>query len=280
MASKRRDFLGLSDKMGAGAVYAEYGSELNELFIQAADGPIRVIWLRGAGDSGCTTSLLQGVDPDLADALVYFQRAVGITPAFMTPSSDRALLSLSNALAGRTPPGGRSRLDADGGLQSVLVPVVATRGEGDLVLHRLRGGVGHAQDGDRPVLGRVDLRHRGEDLAPARHVELVVHEQRRHRPGRLGLALGGMPVTLEQLVGAYTALSTGGRRVPLRFYAEEEFLRKKFGEQYLRWADQTPAFLERHGADSLYALNDFLASPSRADVLQSLYYLRTNRLID
>ena len=28
-------------------------------------------------------------------------------------------------------------------------------------------------------------------------------------------------------------------------YAEEEFLRKKFGEQYLRWADQTPAFLPK-----------------------------------
>lgn len=52
--------------------------------------------------------------------------------------------------------------------------------------------------------------------------DLGLHEGRESaRRYGLGLALGGLPVTLEQLVGAYTTLSSGGRRVPLRWYEEQ-----------------------------------------------------------
>lgn len=103
MAFKHSDFLGLAGKMGAGAVYDVYGSELARLFAQAVDGGAHVIWLQGVSDSGCTNSLLQRVDPGLVDAISDFRRAVDFYPTLMRPSGDRALLSLSNALAGRSP---------------------------------------------------------------------------------------------------------------------------------------------------------------------------------
>lgn len=103
MAFKRRDFLGLAGKTGAGAVYDLYGGELVRLFAQAVDGDVHVIWLQGVSDSGCTNDLLQRVAPDLVDTMSDFRRAVDFYPTLMRPSGDRALLSLGNALAGRTP---------------------------------------------------------------------------------------------------------------------------------------------------------------------------------
>ena len=103
MAIKCRDFLGLAGKMGAGAVFDLYGSELDRLFAQAVDGDVRVIWLQGVSDSGCTNSLLRRIGPDLIDVYSSFRQAVDFYPTLLRPSSDRALVSLGNALAGRAP---------------------------------------------------------------------------------------------------------------------------------------------------------------------------------
>ena len=103
MAIKCRDFLGLAGKMGAGAVYDLYGGEIGRLFARAVDGDARVIWLQGVSDSGCTNSLLRRVGPDLADSYSGFRQAVDFHPTLLKPSSDRALVSLGNALAGRAP---------------------------------------------------------------------------------------------------------------------------------------------------------------------------------
>lgn len=103
MSIKRRDFLKLAGTMGAGTVYTLYGGELGQLFAQAADGSVHVIWLQGASDTGCTISLLQGVNPDLVDAITNFRLAVDFQPTLMLPSGDQALASLSGALAKQTP---------------------------------------------------------------------------------------------------------------------------------------------------------------------------------
>lgn len=103
MASKPGDFLRMADEMGAADVCAIHGGELRRLYAQALDGRLRVIWLQGAHDSGCSRSLAQGVHPDLAEAIVDFRFAAGFQPTLMIPSSDRALGSLSHALAGRAP---------------------------------------------------------------------------------------------------------------------------------------------------------------------------------
>jgi len=100
---KRRDFLRLADEIGTGGVFTEYRSELDRSFAHAVDGPARVIWLHGASDSGCTLSLIQGAHPYVMEALIRFRKAVDFYPTLMVPSSDRALLSVSHALAGRTP---------------------------------------------------------------------------------------------------------------------------------------------------------------------------------
>ena len=103
MAVKRRDFLKLAERIGAGDVYTECGTDLNQVFGRAMNGQIHVIWLQGTSDPGCTISLLQSIHPDLAETIIDFRLAVEIGPTLTTPPSDRALLSLSNALAGRTP---------------------------------------------------------------------------------------------------------------------------------------------------------------------------------
>lgn len=102
MAIKRRDFLKLAGSMGAGAVYALYGTEMSRLFAQSA-GVNHVVWLQGSSDSGCTISLLQGVDPDLVDAITNFRLAVDFNPTLMIPSGDQALAALSRAASGAVP---------------------------------------------------------------------------------------------------------------------------------------------------------------------------------
>jgi Ni,Fe-hydrogenase I small subunit len=77
--------------------------ELRRLLGRAAEGGLRVIWLHGAGDPGCSRALVRAVRPDLAEAIADFRSAADIRPTVFLPSSDRALSSLSHALAGRTP---------------------------------------------------------------------------------------------------------------------------------------------------------------------------------
>ena len=103
MPFKRRDYLALAGRVGPADVTSFYGGELRELFAQAIDGDARVVWLQGASGSGCTISLLENISPELMDVIIGFRRAVDFYPTLMGPSSDRALLSLTHALAGKTP---------------------------------------------------------------------------------------------------------------------------------------------------------------------------------
>lgn len=103
MTFKRRDYLAHAARMEPGAVTSFCGGELKELFARAMDSDVRVVWLQGASDSGCTISLLQNVSSELMDVIIGFRRAVDFYPTLMGPSSDRVLLSLTHALAGKTP---------------------------------------------------------------------------------------------------------------------------------------------------------------------------------
>ena len=103
MTMKRRDFLKLAGSMGAGTIYALYGGELGRLFGQVVDGKVHVVWLQGASDSGCTISLLQGVSPDLVDAITNFRLAVDFHPTLMVPAGDEAVTPLTAALNGSVP---------------------------------------------------------------------------------------------------------------------------------------------------------------------------------
>jgi len=103
MRIKRRDFLKLAGTIGAGAVISIYTSDIQSIFAQVTQGQKHAIWLQGASDTGCTISLLQGVNPDLVDVINRFRLSVDFQPNLMISSGDAAIGSLQDAVNGLTP---------------------------------------------------------------------------------------------------------------------------------------------------------------------------------
>ncbi len=103
MEFKRRDFLKTAGVLGTAAVYDLFTADLRRLFAQAADGQTHVAWLQGASDSGCTVSLLQGVNPDLVDVITQFRLAIDFHPTIMLPSGEDAMDVLQSMKRGRFP---------------------------------------------------------------------------------------------------------------------------------------------------------------------------------
>lgn len=101
MRVKRRDFLKLAGVLGTGAVYDLYTADLRSIFAQVIDGKKHVIWLQGSGDSGCTVSLLQGVNPDLVDVINDFRLAIDFHPTIMIPSGTEAMDVLLSLFKGK-----------------------------------------------------------------------------------------------------------------------------------------------------------------------------------
>jgi len=100
MKIRRREFLIMAGVIGAGAVVSLYSRDIQRIFMQATQEERHVIWLQGASDSGCTMSLLQGVNPDLVDVIRDFRRSVDFHPTLMVPAGDVAQKILDHALAG------------------------------------------------------------------------------------------------------------------------------------------------------------------------------------
>ncbi len=103
MGINRRDFLKIAGLLGSGAVFDLYGGEIRGLLAGAAAGGKHVIWLQGAGDSGCTISFLQSARPDLIDAINQFRLAIDFNPTIMIPAGDAAVAALRSASSGLTP---------------------------------------------------------------------------------------------------------------------------------------------------------------------------------
>ncbi len=102
-AISRRDFLKLSGVLGAGAVLALYSFDVKKVLSAAADGRVHVVWLQGSSDTGCTISLLQGVNPDLIDAVTQFRLAIDFHPTIMVPAGDEAINVLEQITASTQP---------------------------------------------------------------------------------------------------------------------------------------------------------------------------------
>jgi len=103
MRVTRRDFLKMAGVLGTGAVIQLYTFNIARVFAQATDGAVHVVWLQGAGDTGCTISLLQGVNPDLVDVITEFKLSVDFQPTLMIPAGDEAIKTLEDAADGITP---------------------------------------------------------------------------------------------------------------------------------------------------------------------------------
>ncbi len=103
MAPKRPDLSRIAEGKTLMRLGATLEGGLGRLLGGAIDGRLRVIWLHGMGDSGCSRALTKGVCPSLAGAIDDFRFSADFRPTVFMPSSDRALSTLSHALAGRTP---------------------------------------------------------------------------------------------------------------------------------------------------------------------------------
>jgi hydrogenase small subunit len=86
----RRDFLKLAGAIGAGTVLELYKPLIAEVFAQAAANNVKLIWLQGQSDTGCTISLLQGEHPDLYDAVMRLNVNIAFHPTIMVASGEGA----------------------------------------------------------------------------------------------------------------------------------------------------------------------------------------------
>ncbi|MFH1773860.1 MAG: hydrogenase small subunit [Methanobacteriota archaeon] len=90
----RRDFLKLAGTIGVGAVLGTYKSEIADVFAQAADKGVKLVWLQGQGCTGCTVSLIQGTHPDLYDAILKLQVDIPFHPTIMAAAGKPAIDAL------------------------------------------------------------------------------------------------------------------------------------------------------------------------------------------
>jgi hydrogenase small subunit len=94
----RRNFLKLVGALGTGLFVQKYRSGLLDVFAQAADSGVKLVWMQGQGDTACSISLLQGVHPDLYDAV----QTLNVVPAFhhtlMPPFGEEAMEILDSVV--------------------------------------------------------------------------------------------------------------------------------------------------------------------------------------
>ena len=89
--------------LGTTVAAALYKPEIIEALGAAATGEKHVVWLQGAGCTGCTMSLLQTDDPDLAEAIEWFRLSIDFHPTIMVPAGNNALESLKGIKEGSVP---------------------------------------------------------------------------------------------------------------------------------------------------------------------------------
>jgi len=99
----RRDFLKICAAIGTAATIELYSADIRDIFTQAievhAQGDnVRVIWLAGAQDTGCTVSLLQGSDPDLIDVITKFRLQIDFHQTLMIPEGEAAMKRLEDVV--------------------------------------------------------------------------------------------------------------------------------------------------------------------------------------
>jgi hydrogenase small subunit len=97
MELSRRDFLKLAGAIGAGAVIGAYKLEIAEALERAISGDVKLVWLQGQGCTADSISLLQGVHPDLVDAVTKLRVSVAFHPNLMAAAGDEATAALETA---------------------------------------------------------------------------------------------------------------------------------------------------------------------------------------
>lgn len=90
----RRNFLKLAGAVGAAAFLDTYNIELVNAVEQAGEKGIKLVWLQGQSDSGCTISLLQGNHPDIYDAIMKLNVDIRFHPTIMAAQGEEAMKAL------------------------------------------------------------------------------------------------------------------------------------------------------------------------------------------
>ena len=75
------------------SVVALYAHDIKDVFAQVKDGPVHLIWLPMAGDSGCSVSMLQAYSPDLISSVVNLGLSLDFWQPLMTPDYDLGWVS-------------------------------------------------------------------------------------------------------------------------------------------------------------------------------------------
>ena len=93
--TSRRNFLQLAAGTAAGAVVANYTTEIGAALEGAIDGDVEVVWLQGQACTGCTISMLQGQYPSLEGVLSEFRMEVTFHPTIMPAAGEAAMDAMS-----------------------------------------------------------------------------------------------------------------------------------------------------------------------------------------
>jgi hydrogenase small subunit len=94
MKLNRRNFLRTVGAMGATAFMQAHKPFVANVFAQAADAGVKLAWIQGQTDTGCSISLLQGEHPDIYDAVLKLNVNIAYHPTIMMPSGEAASKAL------------------------------------------------------------------------------------------------------------------------------------------------------------------------------------------
>ncbi|MCZ7400310.1 MAG: hydrogenase small subunit [Candidatus Methanoperedens sp.] len=90
----RRNFLKIAGAVGAGMFLDLYGSDVVKAIEQAGEKGVKLVWIQGQSDSGCTISLLQGQHPDIYDAIMKLNVDIRFHPTIMAAQGEEAMKAL------------------------------------------------------------------------------------------------------------------------------------------------------------------------------------------
>ena len=91
----RRDFLKLVGTIGAGMFLSMYRFDVVRAIEQAGQKGVKLVWIQGQSDTGCTVSLLQGNHPDIYDAIMKLNIDIRFHPTIMATQGEEAMSALN-----------------------------------------------------------------------------------------------------------------------------------------------------------------------------------------
>ncbi len=93
----------LTGAVGAGTVMELYKPLVADVFAQAASSGVKLVWLQGQADTGCSISLLQGDHPDIYDAVLKLSVNIAYHQTLMVEAGETASKVLHDMITSDAP---------------------------------------------------------------------------------------------------------------------------------------------------------------------------------